>query len=106
MPSCVEAARKKYNFLISAPIGTEIGFVFPNLGSAVTYGDYAAARGIVTSAFPNFKIKIVESNLKQDVAISCSLKRGHKAIEDALSTFVKDPAFGRRPWETLIIVPM
>lgn len=102
----LETAKEKYDFLISAPIGTEIGFVFPDLGSAVTYGEYAAAKGIVTSAFPDFKIKIVESNLKQDIAISCSLKRGHKAIEDAMSTFVTDPVFGRRPWETLIIVPM
>lgn len=104
--AALETAKEKYDFLISAPIGTEIGFVFPDLGSAVTYGEYAAAKGIITSAFPDFKIKIVESNLKQDVAISCSLKRGHKAIEDAMSTFVTDPAFGRRPWETLIIVPM
>lgn len=106
MPSCIEPAKRKYDFLISAPIGTEIGFVFPDLGSCVTYGDIAAARGIVISAFPDFKIKIVESNLKEDVSIRCSLKHGNKAIEDALATFVKDPAFGRRPWETLIIVPM
>ena len=102
----LETAREKYDFLISAPIGTEIGFVFPNLGSVVTYGEYAAAKGIITSAFPDFKIKIVESNLKEDVSIRCSLKHGNKAIEDALATFVKAPAFGRRPWETLIIVPM